>query len=83
VLDPDMKKDDQVLVLLYSKPSWCTEEDVLDWVEYSNPNVFRKKVLRALHKKRLIEYDPHQHRARISPRGANHVEQTILNTRTP
>jgi hypothetical protein len=82
VLDPRMKKDAQTLVLLYSKPSWVAEEDLLGWVEYSNANIFRSNILRALHKDRLIEYDAKQHRARISPLGSKQVERQILKTRT-
>jgi hypothetical protein len=83
VLDPAMNKDDQTLVLLYSNPAWVAERDLLGWVEYSNSNLFRKNILRVLHKARLIEYDAQQHRARISPLGSKQVEQQILKTRTP
>ncbi len=82
VLDPHMKKDKQALVLLYSKPSWVAEEDLLSWVEHSNPSVFRSKILRPMHKSRLVEYDEKQHRVRISPLGSAKVEQQILKTKT-
>lgn len=82
VLDPHMKKDKQTLVLLYSNPSWVAEGDLLSWVEHSNPSVFRDKILRPMHKSRLIEYDEKQHRVRISPVGSAKVEQQILKTRT-
>jgi hypothetical protein len=65
VLDPNMNKVDQTLVLLYSKPAWVAEQDLFNWIEYSNANMFRKNILRMLHKNRLIEYDAQQHRARI------------------
>lgn len=83
VLDPNMNKDDQTLVLLYSKPAWAREQDLVTWVEYSNATMFRRNILRVLHKARLIEYDARQHRARISPLGSKHVEQQIIKTRTP
>lgn len=83
VLDPNMNKDDQTLVLLYSKPAWAREKDLVTWVEYSNATMFRRNILRVLHKARLIEYDARQHRARISPLGSKHVEQQIIKTRTP
>jgi len=83
VLDPDMNKDDQTLVLLYSRPSWVPEKDLLNWVEYSNLTLFRSNILRALHKQRLIEYDSQERRARISPLGSKRVDQEILKTRTP
>lgn len=82
VLDPNMNKVDQTLVLLYSKPAWVAEQDLFNWIEYSNANMFRKNILRMLHKNRLIEYDAQQHRARISPLGSKQVEQQILKTRT-
>lgn len=83
VLDPKMKKVDQTLVLLYSRPSWVLEQELFQWVEYSDANMFRKQVLLVLHKKRLIEYDAGQHRARISPLGSKKVDDQILKTRTP
>jgi hypothetical protein len=45
VLDPDMSKGDQALLLLHANPSWLPEKDLLNWVEYSNPTVFRRDVL--------------------------------------
>jgi hypothetical protein len=81
VLNPKMGKADQTLVLLYSKPSWVAEPDLVCWVEYSDANMFRKNILQDLHKKRLIEYDADHHRARISPLGSKHVEKQILKTR--
>jgi hypothetical protein len=83
VLDPDMDKDDQTLVLLYSKPSWVNEPNLFSWVEYSTLTAFRKNILRPLHTKRMIEYDASQRRARISPLGSKHVEEQILKLRNP
>jgi hypothetical protein len=80
VLDPDMNKDDQTLVLLYSNPSWAPERDLFSWVEYSTLTMFRRNILGVLHDKRLIEYDAKQRRAHISPLGSQHVEQQILRT---
>ena len=83
VLDPGMKKEDQTLVLLYSRPAWVGDQELFNWVEYSTLTMFRKNILRVLHRKRLVEYDEKQHRARISPLGSNQVEQQVLKTRTP
>ena len=81
VLDPEMNKDNQTLVLLYSKSSWTTDQDLYESVEYSTKTLFRRNILLPLHKARLIEYDPKGCRARISPLGAARVEQDILKTR--
>jgi hypothetical protein len=83
VLDPGMGKGDQALVLLYSRPSWVDEQDLFVWVEYSTKTMFRRNILEAFHKERLIEYDAKQRRARISPLGTMRVETEILKTRTP
>jgi hypothetical protein len=82
VQDPKMKKGDQVLVLLYSKPAWVAEGDLHHWVEYSSAAMFRENILRAFHQERLIEYEEKEHRARISPLGSRKVEEEILKTRT-
>ncbi len=78
VLDPNMNKADQALLLLHSAPSWVSETDLRNWVEYSTLSMFRKAVLGPLHDSRLIEYDKSQRRARISPLGVNKVEQLII-----
>ncbi len=82
VLDPRMDKGDQMLLLLHSKPSWVSEEDLAQWVEYSTLNNFRKNILRPFHKLRLIEYDKQNSRVRISPRGSIEVEKRILKPRS-
>lgn len=81
VLDPDMNKTDQTLVLLYSKPGWVSEKDLFKWVEYSKLTTFRQHVLSLLHDKRLIEYDQEQGRATLSRLGSEDVERRILKTR--
>lgn len=78
VLNPKMSKSDQAILLLHAKPAWVSERDLVTWVEHSNPNVFREKILRPLHKARLVEYDEKQHRIRISPTGVNYVEQQLI-----
>lgn len=81
VLDPDMNKADQSLLLLYSKPAWVSEKDLVQWVEYSTLSMFRKHILIPSHDARLMEYDQSQGRVRISPLGSADVETRILKTR--
>jgi len=81
VLDASMKTPDQVLLLLHQKPTWVTDKDLADWVEYSSESMFRTRVLRSLHKKRLIEHDRNNLRSRISPIGVSEVETRILKSR--
>ena len=81
VLDPEMSTRNQVLVLLLRATTWEAEKNLFDWTEYSNPSVFRSKVLGLLHTNRLIEYDRKNERARISPLGVLEAERDILGSR--
>jgi hypothetical protein len=78
ILNPEMKAKDQVLLLLHYTSGWVGEKDLLAWIEYSSTSMFRSKVLRPLHKTRLIELDEKQGRARLSPLGAKEVEERLL-----
>lgn len=78
ILVPGMSAKNQVLMFLHHKRGWMPSGDLFRWVEYSNSSVFRAKVLMPLHQDRLIEFDSAQSRARISPIGAKHVEETLL-----
>jgi hypothetical protein len=78
VLDPQIQRADQVLVLLYSSNGWVEEGNLRSWAEYKNTTNFRDLVLWPLHKDRLLEYDAPKYRARITPRGSKDVEDRIL-----
>jgi hypothetical protein len=78
VLDPNMKKEDQTLVLLYSEVGWVEETALMSWVEYSSLTMFRRRILEPLHAQKLIEYDTKLRRACINPRGAKVVEDRLL-----
>jgi len=80
VMDPDMNKTDQTLLLLYSKPAWVSEKDLMAWVEYGSLSMFRARILIPSHNTRLIEYDQQLGRVRISPRGSHDVESRIIKT---
>jgi hypothetical protein len=78
VLDSKMSVADQTLLILHQSIAWVAESDLIASVEYSNASVYRTKVLKKLHSARMIEYDKTQQRARISPKGSEHVEKKIL-----
>jgi hypothetical protein len=79
VLREGLSASQQALLLLYADPSsYVLAEDLCSWVEYSRPSEFRRKVLRPLHKKRLIEFDEESAIVYISPKGVREVEQSIL-----
>jgi hypothetical protein len=78
ILDPKMNFREQVLVLLYSDPDTALPvEDLLDWVEHSRMDNFKRDVLNPLHKERLIEYDRETATAVLSPLGAEVAEDLL------
>jgi len=78
VLDPSLKKSEQVLVLLYSEAGWLDVEVLRSWVEYANKTQFKSKILSALHKSREIEFDQKGGRVQITPKGLVEVEKRLM-----
>ena len=79
VLREGVKASDQVLLLLYSSAdSAVLVEDLCDWVEYSNPSVFKSKIVHSLHKGRLVGYDRETELVMLSPKGAKYVEDNLV-----
>ena len=79
VLRDGLKAKDEVLLLLYSSvESVVMLEDLTAWVEYSNPSVFKRSVLTPLHKARMVEWDKDSDTVTLSPKGAAHVEASLL-----
>ncbi len=82
VLRDGLSVSQQVLLLLYSDPSsFVLAEDLCNWVEYSQPSMFKRNVLRPLHKKRLIEFDEESGVVYLSPVGARNVELSIFKSK--
>ena len=80
VLDPKMSYAVQVLVLLYqSQPNKVREADLIKWTEHSNATVFRRDVLRRLHRNREIEYA--NDGCLILPPGITRIEQKLAQPR--
>jgi len=76
ILDPKMSARNQVLILLYDK-SPLYKNALLEVIEYRNPTDFCNKVLRSLHKKRLIEYQKNGF-CHITPNGVIEAENILL-----
>lgn len=75
VLRPDLSYKDQVLVLL-SGTTEATETDLASWLEHPRLADLRK-VLRPMHKARLIEFDESGHTVRLLPPGVALAEQLL------
>ena len=81
VLRNGLTASQQVLLLLYQDPSsFVMAEDLCEWVEYSRPSMFKRNILKPLHKKRFIEFDDESEVVYLSPTGVREVEQSINKT---
>lgn len=79
ILNPNLPFRAQALLFLYAVfPEYLKVVDLLRYTEYSNPSVFRKKILVGLHKNRFIEYDQEQDACALLPPGVRYVETSIL-----
>lgn len=79
VLRKGLSAKQQVLLLLYSEVGeFVLVEDLCDWVEYSQPSMFKRNVARPLHRERLVEYDEEEGLVYLSPLGVKEVEKEIL-----
>lgn len=79
VLKEGLKAKEQALLLLYSdQNSAVLLEDICEWVEYSNPRMFRRVVIRELHKKRFLEFDEDSESIILSPKGVKYVEENLI-----
>lgn len=75
ILDPSLKYSDQTLLLLASVyPAAMQLTDIITYLEYSNPAVYKGTVIKQLHKKRFIEYGS-DGSCVILPPGLKYVEK--------
>jgi hypothetical protein len=77
VLSQGLSMKQKMLLLLYSSAEPVKEGDLVEWLEHSNPSVFRRDVLRVAHKERLIEYDAKGKLVHLSPLGTKFVEANL------
>ena len=79
VLQAGLTARDEALLLLYaSRDAAVLTEDLIAWIEYSNPRVFKSNVLFKLHQQRLVEWDKVSESVILSPKGAADVEARLL-----
>lgn len=79
ILEVGLDYQDQVLLLVYSQlTTGVPLEDLFEWTEHYDRFKFRTRVIKPLHKQRLIEYDQETEFVFISPTGIQRVEKGIL-----
>ena len=78
VLNPNLDMTKQTLLLLGEcYPDSVAESDLIEWIEPSNPSVFRGNVLKRLHKNRMIEY-VEKSTCLILPLGLKYIEENYM-----
>lgn len=79
VLDTSMSMKDRTLLLLHKEhPKEARETELLAWVEYSNGAVYRRNILKKLHREKLVEYNQPNGTVILSPTGVDYVEKNLL-----
>lgn len=78
VLDPGKSAEEKALIFTYGEPGPVAVADLLRWSEYANGSRMRKDVLKNLHKKAWVHFDPKADTVQILPPGQRHVEQNGL-----
>lgn len=77
VLNPKLSFKIQTLLLLaHEHPTRTNEEDLIKWIEPSNVAVYRKNVLKLLHKTRMIDYR-NDGSCVILPTGLKYIEDNF------
>ncbi len=75
VLRPGLTAGEKTLVVLAHLNQWVSVDRLRINVEYSNPTDYKRKVLRGLHDKKLIEYDEKNARAIALPPGLRRARE--------
>ena len=78
VMNLRLTMSEKTLLLLHASSGPIAESSLVSWLEHSNASVYRRDVLKKLHRDRLIEYDEGRRTALISPRGITHFEEQVL-----
>ncbi|WP_156993642.1 hypothetical protein [Terriglobus sp. TAA 43] len=76
VLQPRLKMPDQIILLIATSLPTVSSVELLRWVEASDKRYFIK-LLRALHKKRFIEFNEATDLLQILPPGAQYVQELV------
>lgn len=77
ILDTNRSMRDQTLLHLYRSTEPLAERDLVAWTEHSNASVYRRDVLRPLHRDRLVEYNEQERRVTMSPKGIAEAERIL------
>lgn len=78
VLEPAKTAGQKVLILLYAEGKPVSVAMLQSWVEYKNGSEFKRKVLKDLHKKALVQFNEAAAVVQILPPGEAHVEKSGL-----
>jgi hypothetical protein len=82
VLRPDLPYKDQVLIILHHlQPMWISEQQLFEWVKYSNLSAFRRNVINKLYDDAFIHCK--DGKATILPPGNTYVDSKLSEWITP
>lgn len=77
ILKPGLTMKEKTLLVLYSELT-IDEATLINWIEHTNPSVYRRDVLNKGHRTKLWEYDKVARTVTLSPLGSDFVEKKLL-----
>ncbi|RKY83800.1 hypothetical protein DRQ11_12515 [candidate division KSB1 bacterium] len=76
VLRSDLSLKDQILILLASEKSKVQVDTLFSWIEYEKRGYFNR-VIRQLHRQRLVEFNEMRENVELLPPGADYVSNLL------
>lgn len=76
VLSPTMNLKDQILLLASSTDEDITLQELMEWTESTNKTYY-KKILKLLHKEKLIHFNESEQTITLLPAGSNKVSSIV------
>ncbi|WP_141737064.1 hypothetical protein [Marinobacter sp. X15-166B] len=76
VLSPTMNLKDQILLLASSTDEDVTIQELMEWTESTNKTHYIR-ILKALHKEKLIHFDNSEQKITLLPAGSNNVASIV------
>ena len=81
ILKNGLSFSEKTLLLLYNElDNSANIKDLFNWVEYSSLSMYKSKIILALHKEKLIEFDQTTLNVTISPKGIQNIETLLTKT---
>lgn len=79
ILKVGLSFSEKTLLLLYNElDNSANIKDLFNWAEYSSLSMYKSKIIKTLHKEKLVEFDEKSLIVTISPKGIHNIETLLI-----